>query len=96
MRFQISQGWLVGQTLIPASVIIDLTKPDHALTEFDRLAKGRVPPIDIVSLDYDCALTMWCRYPEFRHRLRRHLSPFDEETFQELAVDETKLRRWGP
>lgn len=49
MRFQINQGWAIGQFLIPASTVIDLVgKAENELTEFERLARGRVPPIDAI------------------------------------------------
>jgi hypothetical protein len=96
MRFQVNQGWAIGQTLIPPSTIIDIAdKPDHELMEFERLARGRIPPLDSTALDYDCALLLWRIYPDHRHRLRRCLSEFDEETFQKmLGMNEEALKPW--
>jgi hypothetical protein len=98
VRFQINQGWLVGQFLIPHGTVIDGDgKQDYQLTEAERLARGRTPPLDSTALDYDCALTLWRAFPEHRHRLRRSLSPFDRETFERLAAaDEASLERHWP
>ena len=98
MRFQINGGgFLVGQVHIPASTVIDLTKADADLTEFEKLARGKVPPLDSTALDADCALVLWRAYPWLRHRLRRDLSPFDEETFQKLlGMDDATLERHWP
>jgi len=97
VKFQINGGgYLVGQVLIPASTVINLTKPDAELTEFERLARGRPIPLDVTALDYDCALLLWRAHPSRRHLLRRHLSEFDEAMFQRLllAADEATLRYW--
>jgi hypothetical protein len=53
MKYQISGGgWPIGQWLVPAGTIIDLDgKADHQLTEWERLAQGRVPPRDAIALD---------------------------------------------
>jgi hypothetical protein len=96
VRFQVNQGWAIGQFLIPPATIIDIAdKPDAELSEFERLAKGRPIPIDCTALDYDSALTLWRAYPEHRHRLRRNLDDFNEETFQRLlAMNEEALKHW--
>ena len=38
-------GWPIGGVLIPAGTLIDLPddKPEHLLSPWERLAKGRVP-----------------------------------------------------
>jgi hypothetical protein len=96
MRFQVNEGWPIGQFLIPASTIIDIgDKPDHELTEFERLARGRPIPLSATALDYDSALVLWRAFPEQRHRLRRDLSPFDQEIFEKLlAMNEQALKPW--
>jgi hypothetical protein len=98
MRFQITQGWPIGQFLIPASTIIDIAdKPDHELGEYERLAGGRIPPRDSLALDADAAVTLWRAYPWHRDQLRRHLSPFETETFQNLlGMSERILERHWP
>jgi hypothetical protein len=99
MRYQINGGgWAIGQTLIPQSTIIDIAdKPDHELTEFERLAKGRIPPIDVCALDADAAVALWRAYPWHRDRLRRQLDPFNEATFERLVgMDEAALQRHWP
>jgi hypothetical protein len=98
MKFQVNTGWPIGQFLIPPATIIDIAdKPDAELSEFERLAKGRPIPIDCTALDFDSALTLWRAYPEHRHRLRRHLDDFNEETFQRLlGTDEAALQRYWP
>jgi hypothetical protein len=98
VRFQVNQGWPIGQTLIPAATVIDIgDKPEHELSEFERLARGKIPPLDATALDYDSALTLWRAYPEHRHRLRRNLDDFNEETFQRLlGTDEATLQRHWP
>jgi hypothetical protein len=96
MRFQVNNGWAVGQTLIAHGVIIDADgKEDYELTPEERLAKGRIPPLDVTALDYDCALFLWRLYPGQRHRLRRSLSEFDATMFEKmLGMDEEALKHW--
>jgi hypothetical protein len=98
MRFQINQGWAIGQFLIPPSTIIDLAdKQDYELTPFEQLAKGRVPPIDVCALDADAAIVLWRAYPDHHERLYRCLDAFNEETFQKLlGTDEATLQRHWP
>ena len=98
VKFQVNQGWAIGQFLIPPSTIIDIgDKRDDELTEWERLAKGHCPPIDAAALDADCALLMWRGYPWHRERLCRRLDPFNEQTFGRLlAMDETTVQRYWP
>jgi hypothetical protein len=99
LRFQINGGgYLIGQVLVPNSTIIDLTKPDAELTEFERLAKGHPIPIDSTALDADAAISILRSCPDHhRHRLRRQLSPVEQQTFEKLlALPETTLRRLWP
>jgi hypothetical protein len=97
LKFQINGGgWAIGQILVPTGTVINIVDaPDHELGEYDRLARGRIPPLDSTALDYDCALFLWRLYPGHRHRLRRCLSDFDEKTFQKmLAMNEEALKHW--
>jgi hypothetical protein len=98
VRFQVNQGWAIGQTLIPASTIIDIAdKEDCELTPEERLAKGRIPPIDVLSLDADAAIALWRAYPFHRERLRRQLDPVNQATFERLlGMDEGTLQRHWP
>jgi hypothetical protein len=98
MRYQINQGWPIGQFLIPPSTTIDIAdKPDHELSEFERLAKGRIPPIDVCALDADAAIALWRAYPFHRERLRRQLDPVNQATFERLlGMDEGTLQRHWP
>jgi hypothetical protein len=53
VRYQISGGgWPIGSWLIPAGTIIDLPegKAEHELTEWERIARGRLPPRDAIAL----------------------------------------------
>jgi hypothetical protein len=99
MKFQVNGGgWAIGQFLIPASTIIDIAdKPEHELTEYERLARGRIPPIDVCSLDCGAAIALWRAYPWHRERLHRRLDPVQEAAFQRLLrMDEATLQRhWG-
>jgi hypothetical protein len=88
MRFQVGNGWVIGAVCIPASVIINLApdKREEDHTEFEKLARGRLPPpIDSCALDWDCAVTMWRAYDGLRHRLHRHLSSYDQEMFDRIV-----------
>jgi hypothetical protein len=53
MKYQISGGgWPIGGWLIPAGTIIDSDgKAEHQLSEWERLAKGRLRPRDAIALD---------------------------------------------
>jgi hypothetical protein len=95
MRFQITQGWPIGQFLLPPATVIDLgDKEDHELTEYEKLAKGRIPPIDICALDADCAIAMMRFYPWSHDKLRRDLSDFEEAILQQLlSLNERTLER---
>jgi xylose isomerase len=61
------------------------------MTQWEKFAKGHVPPIDALALDWDAAWTIWEAYPEFRHRLRRNLAPFHEEMFQKILSGKIKM-----
>jgi hypothetical protein len=64
MKYQISGGgWPIGGWLIPAGTIIDLDgKAEHQLTEWERLARGRVPPRDAIALDDEAYALMVKQY----------------------------------
>jgi hypothetical protein len=96
MKFQVNTGWPVGQFLIPASTIIDIgDKPEHELSEYERLARGRIPPLDAVALDADAAIAIWRAYPFHRDRLYRQLDETNEATFARLvALSEGVLARY--
>jgi hypothetical protein len=97
MRFQINGGgWAIGQILVPAGTVINIVDaPDHELGEFQRLARGKIPPLDSTALDYDCAVLLWRLYPGQRHRLRRSLSEFDATMFEKmLSMNEEALKHW--
>jgi hypothetical protein len=97
VRYQVNEGFVLGQVLVPAGTVINLTKADAELTEFERLAKGRPIPIDATALDADAAVAILRSCPDHhRHRLRRDLSPFDQETFQRLLgmSEEALQERW--
>jgi hypothetical protein len=52
MKFQIGpQGWPIGGMLIPASTVIDLTKPEGELSDWEKLARGHPLPMDAGPLD---------------------------------------------
>ena len=96
MHFQVNTGWAIGQFLIPAATIINIAdKPDAELSEFERLAKGRIPPLDACALDADAAILLWRAYPWHRDRLYRRLDSHQEATFQQLVgMGEAALQRW--
>jgi hypothetical protein len=75
MKYQIRNGWPIGGVLIPADTIIDLPegKPEHLLTEWERLAKGRIPPHDAIALDDETYALMVKHYetPGAQRRVHR-------------------------
>jgi hypothetical protein len=91
VRYQLTNPFVVGQFAIPAATVINLDKAESELTQWEKFAKGHTPPIDALSLDWDCAEVMWRKYPDFRHRLKRHLGPYHEEIFQQLERGELQL-----
>jgi hypothetical protein len=65
VRYQISGGgWPIGAVLIPGATIIDLPegKAEHEMTEWERIAKGRLPPRDAISLDEETYAAMQAAY----------------------------------
>jgi hypothetical protein len=97
MHYQINLGWLVDQFLIPHGEIINTNKPDRELSPAERLARGRIPPLDSRPLDADARLTLWRAYPHCRERLYRCPDEFYESVFQRLsAMDEATLERHWP
>jgi hypothetical protein len=87
VRYQLLTAWPVsGQHCIEAGTEIDLNQPESAWTQNERWVAGRTPPINcILALDWDAAWVMHESYPDFRHRLRRQLTPLHEEMFQRLV-----------
>lgn len=68
MRYQIGGGgWPIGAVLIPAGTIISLdNKAEHQLTEWERLARGRIPPMDAIALDQEAWEAMAQSYEHHR------------------------------
>jgi hypothetical protein len=95
VRYQLMNAFVVGQFAIPAATFINLDKAESEMSQWEQFAKGRTPPIDALSLDWDCSITMHESYPEFRHRLQRNLGPFHEEIFQRLVDGSLRLPRRG-
>jgi hypothetical protein len=95
-------GWVIDEFSMPAGTTLDYVgKEEHQLTPYERLARGRVPPIDACALDWDCALVMHRNYhPDFHDRLHRRLSQYDEEMFQRIIsgklFSEEVLQRYWP
>ena len=71
MKFMLQTPWPIGQFCIDAGVTIDLGKPEAQLSDWEKLARGRIPPIDALALDEECAQHMRRCYPGFLHRLRK-------------------------
>jgi hypothetical protein len=96
MKFQVGEGWLVGQVLIPGSTILDYgDKQDHELSPPETIAKGKIPPVDSLALDADSALALWRAYPHCRERLRRNLDEINTEIFRRLLeMDNATLERF--
>lgn len=63
MKFQIIQeGWSIGDKLIPAGTIIDAASND----DWTNLARGRVPPPNVLALDQEAADMLFKHYPAYR------------------------------
>ena len=91
MRYQLANAFVIGQFAIPAATFINLDKPENELTQWEKFAKGHVPPLDAIALDWDCADVMHRAYPGHRHRLKRQLEPFHEEMFGKLESGELQV-----
>jgi hypothetical protein len=89
MRYQlVDHGWPIGQWLIPAGTIIDLSKPDTQLTDFEKLAKGRVPPLNALALDPECVELMRTAYHSHHHLLRSDVTQWEKDIKWNAAVRE--------
>jgi hypothetical protein len=66
MRFRITEGWRLGDALVPKDTIVDLAKSDR----WSKLAKGKPVPIDAVPLDQEAWETQLRLYSEHKHLLR--------------------------
>jgi len=65
VRYQVSGGgWPIGSWLIPAGTIIDLPegRAEHELTEWERIARGRLPPRDAIALTEETYQAMRAGY----------------------------------
>ena len=74
MKFQLAQhGWPIngGAWLIPVGTIFDLDKPAEQLNDHERLALGKLPPMNAVPLDTDCAEAMAKGYPGHLYLLHK-------------------------
>ena len=72
MKYQLSGcGWPVGQFLIPVGTIIDLTKPPEQMNDWEKLALGKLPPLNALALDDDCANAMEQGYPGHLYLLHK-------------------------
>jgi hypothetical protein len=92
MRFQMLQDWPISQFCISAGTFLNLDKPEAQMTQCERWAENRTPPLNaILALDWECAWVMHEAYPEFRHRLRRQLGPLHQEIFGRLERGELTI-----
>jgi hypothetical protein len=72
MKYQLAgHGWPIGQWLIPVGTVIDHTKTPEQMTDWEKLALGKLPPLNAVALDDDCAEAMANGYPGHRHLLHK-------------------------
>jgi len=65
MRFRITQGWQLGDAVVPENTVIDFAKRD----QWSQRAKGKVIPIDAQPLDEEAWQAQLNAYPEHRHLL---------------------------
>jgi hypothetical protein len=89
------QGWPVGgQYLIPPSTVLDFNgKEDHQLSPWERLALNKTPSLDCVALDWDSAVLMHQSYHrDYHYRLRRNLSEYDEDMYQQIISGKLNVR----
>jgi hypothetical protein len=64
MKYQLAQhGWPIGQWLIPVGTVIDHGKAPEQMNDWEKLALGKLPPMNAVPLDTDCAEAMAKGYP---------------------------------
>lgn len=72
MKYQLAQhGWPIGQFLIPVGTIIDLTKDPEQMNDWEKLAQGKLPPLNALALDDDCANAMEQGYPGHLYLLHK-------------------------
>lgn len=65
MKFQLLEPWVVGAHYFPRGTMFPNEHPD-----LNRLAKGRVPPIQSLCLDQEAADKMFAAYHrEHWHRI---------------------------
>lgn len=58
MRYQLTQGFVIGQFCIPAGETIDLNGPSELWNDNAKLAYGRVMPVDAICMDRE-AVALW-------------------------------------
>jgi hypothetical protein len=72
MKFQLDQtGWPIGQFVVPAGTTLDLGKPESQMTDWEKLARGRAPPMNALALDDEAEQTMQRAHPWNLNMIRR-------------------------
>jgi hypothetical protein len=51
MKYIVNSGYPIGGFNVPPGTIIDDEKPEHLLTHWEQIARGRLPPRDAHPLD---------------------------------------------
>jgi hypothetical protein len=99
MRYQlIDHGWPIGGIVIPPGTIIDLgqpwsRKPDDKLTQWEKLAKDKAPPLNALALDPECIEMMKLHYYYHPHLLKSDLTQWESDVRWNAAVKEVLAER---
>lgn len=92
MRYQLTQGFVVGQFLIPPGTEINLSKPESEMTDWEKLAQGRVPPAGAIPLDDEARELVEWAHPSRQHPSRTPLPA--ELSGLEFKLDGNRVVGW--
>jgi hypothetical protein len=94
LRYQLTQGFVIGAVLIPAGETIDLdpNKSEAQLSDFSKLARGHIPPAEAIALDDEARELIAWAHPSRQHPSRTPLPA--ELSGLEFKLDGNRVVGW--
>jgi hypothetical protein len=70
VKYQLLTAWPIGQFCIEAGTELNLSKPASEMSNWEKLADGRVPPAGAIALDEEARGLMKWAHPSRGHPSR--------------------------